>query len=107
MATQIRDAGSHWNGEAYWAAYDRIVGDRDIATKVADETDELADATLNGGTSMTSYREVLLGKVAEATDVELAVADDWTVGLPAGSDHSYDDDIFTYQTAIKMAFNEP
>lgn len=106
MATQIRDAGSHWNGDAYWAAYDRIVGDRDIASKVADETDELAEAMINGGTSVTNYREVLLGKVAEATEAGLTVADDWTVGLPGGSDHGRDEDIFTHQTAITVALNE-
>ncbi|MEU7630286.1 hypothetical protein AB0C34_09915 [Nocardia sp. NPDC049220] len=84
MVAQIRDAGSHWDSAAYWAAYDRVAADSDTARKVAHAVDELGDAMINGGKTLTDFRDVLVGKVAEATEAGLTVADDGSVGTPAG-----------------------
>lgn len=102
--TQIRDAGSHWSGDAYYAAYDRIAGDRDTANKMALETTELANALINGGNTLTGYRQSLLDKVTEATTAGFKVSDDWQV--TASGDSSSDDDLHTHQTAITTALNE-
>ncbi|MFI6171290.1 hypothetical protein ACIBCN_31245 [Nocardia sp. NPDC051052] len=102
--TQIRDAGSHWSGDAYYAAYDRIAGDRDTAGKMAQETTELANALINGGNTLTGYRQSLLDKVTEATTAGFKVSDDWQV--TASGDSSSEDDLHTHQTAITTALNE-
>ncbi|MFC9440737.1 hypothetical protein [Nocardia sp. NPDC057030] len=102
--TQIRDAGSHWSGDAYYAAYDRIAGDRDTANKMAQETTELANALINGGNTLTGYRQSLLDKVTEATTAGFKVSDDWQV--TASGDGSGEEDLHTHQTAITTALNE-
>ncbi|MFE9582481.1 hypothetical protein ACFYO1_39345 [Nocardia sp. NPDC006044] len=102
--TQIRDAGSHWSGDAYYAAYDRIAGDRDTANKMAQETTELANALINGGNTLTGYRQSLLDKVTEATTAGFKVSDDWQV--TASGDGSSEEDLHTHQTAITTALNE-
>ncbi|MFI6997466.1 hypothetical protein [Nocardia sp. NPDC050175] len=101
--TQIREAGSHWSGDAYYAAYDRIAGDRDIANKMAQETTELANALINGGNTLTGYRQSLLDKVTEATAAGFQVSEDWQV---TASGDSSGDDLHTHQTAITTALNE-
>ncbi|CAM4402718.1 hypothetical protein NONI108955_25275 [Nocardia ninae] len=101
--TQIREAGSHWSGDAYYAAYDRIAGDRDTANKMAQETTELANALINGGNTLTGYRQALLDKVTEATAAGYQVSEDWQV---TASGESSGDDLHTYQTAITTALNE-
>ncbi|MFI9406225.1 hypothetical protein [Nocardia sp. NPDC052316] len=101
--TQIREAGSHWSGDAYYAAYDRIAGDRDTANKMAQETTELANALINGGNTLTGYRQALLDKVTEATTAGYQVSEDWQV---TASGESSGDDLHTYQTAITTALNE-
>ncbi|MEV6561196.1 hypothetical protein AB0M22_36145 [Nocardia sp. NPDC051756] len=102
--TQIRDAGSHWSGDAYYAAYDRIAGDRDTANKMAQETTELANALINGGNTLTGYRQSLLDKVTEATTAGFKVSDDWQV--TASGDGAGEEDLHTHQTAITTALNE-
>ncbi|WP_167768919.1 hypothetical protein [Nocardia sp. CS682] len=101
--TQIREAGSHWSGDAYYAAYDRIAGDRDTANKMAQETTELANALINGGNTLTGYRQALLDKVTEATAAGYQVSEDWQV---TASGEGSGDDLHTYQTAITTALNE-
>ncbi|MEU7769403.1 hypothetical protein AB0B25_30555 [Nocardia sp. NPDC049190] len=107
MVTQIRDAGSHWDGAAYWAAYDRVATDSDTARKVAHAVDELGDVMIDGGKSLTDFREVLVGKVAAATEAGLAVADDWTVSTPAEvSGNDWEAVRRTHQSAIDTALRE-
>ncbi|GAA5067376.1 hypothetical protein [Nocardia callitridis] len=102
---QIRQAGSHWSGDAYFAAYDRVAGDRDAAQKVADEIANLAQAFIDGGGALVGYRNVLLSKVATATDAGFTVGDDWTVSGSANTADP-DGDLYSHQTAITTALNE-
>ncbi|MGW0050843.1 hypothetical protein [Nocardia cyriacigeorgica] len=103
--THIRDAGSHWSGDAYWAAYDRILGDRDNGNKVKQEVDILAGVMINGATTLTGYRQVLLDKVATAVEDGFAVSDNWTVEAPTGSEPR-ETDRTDHQSAITTALNE-
>ncbi|UGT60866.1 hypothetical protein [Nocardia asteroides] len=105
-AAQIRDAGKQWEGDAYWSAYDRVVGDRDNGNKVKQAVDELADAMIDGGTVLTDYRRVVLGKVALATEDGFTVSDSWAVGTPGGPTDDREDDRSAHQTAIATALNE-
>ncbi|WP_159843244.1 hypothetical protein [Nocardia sp. CY41] len=104
--TQIRAAGAHWSGDAYYAAYDRIAGDRDAANKVALDTDDLAQTLIDSGTSLAGFRQALLDKVDEAVAAGFTVSEDWQV-IP-GPDVSDDDGDtqYTHQTAITTALNE-
>ncbi|MGW4329703.1 hypothetical protein ACWEKR_27885 [Nocardia sp. NPDC004573] len=104
--TQIRAAGAHWSGDAYYAAYDRIAGDRDAANKVALDTDDLAQTLIDSGTSLAGFRQALLDKVDEAVTAGFTVSEDWQV--TPGPDVSDDDGDtqYTHQTAITTALNE-
>ncbi|WP_338771567.1 hypothetical protein V7968_10785 [Nocardia vulneris] len=104
--TQIREAGSHWSGDAYYAAYDRVAGDRDNGNKVAQETEALAQALVDGGTTLTGYRQALLDKVTEATAAGFTVSEDWQVTSSGDSSGSDDENLQTHQTAITTALNE-
>ncbi|MEU0872809.1 hypothetical protein [Nocardia brasiliensis] len=104
--TQIREAGSHWSGDAYYAAYDRVAGDRDNGNKVAQETEALAQALVDGGTTLTGYRQALLDKVTEATAAGFTVSEDWQVTSSGDSSGSDDETLQTHQTAITTALNE-
>ncbi|WP_141717541.1 hypothetical protein [Nocardia altamirensis] len=105
MGTQIRDAGTHWSGDAYWSAYDRIAGDRDVGKSVSNEIGDLATALVTAGSDLTSYRQVVLDKVFAATEAGLTVSDDWKVTAAEGSSGG-DEDAFTHQTAITTALNQ-
>jgi hypothetical protein len=104
--TQIRAAGAHWSGDAYYAAYDRIAGDRDAANKVALDTEELAQTLIDSGTSLAGFRQALLDKVDQAVAAGFTVSEDWQV--TPGPDVSDDDGDtqYTHQTAIATALNE-
>ncbi|MEV4124539.1 hypothetical protein [Nocardia sp. NPDC049707] len=104
--TQIRDAGVHWSGEAYYAAYDRIAGNRDIAKKVAAETNTVAEEMINGGSTLTGYRQTLLDKVTDATTAGFTVSENWTVTASANSDSNDDQALSDHQTTITTALNE-
>jgi hypothetical protein len=101
--TQIRDASTYWQGDAYYAAYDRIAGDRDQAKKASEEIGALAQALTDGGSLLTGYRQALLDKVADATTAGFTVADDWTVTATQASDTEL---LRTHQTAVTTALNE-
>ncbi|TLF60792.1 hypothetical protein [Nocardia cyriacigeorgica] len=106
MNTHIRDAGGNWDGDAYWAAYDRISGDFDVARKVAQEVGEVADAMIRAGTTIGNYRDVLLGKVADATEAGFVVGDDWQVSGGGTDSGGGDSDLHQHQTAVTTALNE-
>ncbi|MFE7746776.1 hypothetical protein [Nocardia sp. NPDC057455] len=104
--TQIRAAGAHWSGDAYYAAYDRIAGDRDAANKVALDTEDLAQTLIDSGTTLAGFRQALLDKVDQAVAAGFTVSEDWQVtpGPDAADDDG--DSQFTHQTAITTALNE-
>ncbi|MGW5375003.1 hypothetical protein ACWESM_06170 [Nocardia sp. NPDC003999] len=104
--TQIRAAGAHWSGDAYYAAYDRIAGDRDTANKVALDTETLAQTLIDSGTSLVGFRQTLLDKVDEAVAAGFTVSEDWQVTPGPGASDEDGDAQFTYQTAITTAMNE-
>ncbi|MFD3706142.1 WXG100 family type VII secretion target [Nocardia sp. NPDC058658] len=66
LRTDIRSAGSHWDGDAYWAAYNRIGEDHDAGTKLAQEVTALAEAMIAGAGTITSYRGVVMARVGDA-----------------------------------------
>ncbi|WP_280350299.1 hypothetical protein [Nocardia abscessus] len=104
--SQIRAAGAHWSGDAYYAAYDRIAGDRDAANKVALDTEELAQTLIDSGTSLVGFRQALLDKVDQAVAAGFTVSEDWQVTPgPGGSDEDGEAQ-YTHQTAITTALNE-
>ncbi|WP_446225190.1 hypothetical protein ACTWPB_08830 [Nocardia sp. IBHARD005] len=75
----IRSAGSGWSGDSYLAAYDRIAGDRDLGVRAAGAVDGLAQQLIDGGGSLTSYRQVLLRRVDDAVGAGAIVSEDWSV----------------------------
>ncbi|MFD8243630.1 hypothetical protein [Nocardia sp. NPDC059691] len=99
--TRIRDAGSYWQGDAYYAAYDRVAGDRDQATKAAQQIKALAQTLTDGGDLLTGYRKTLLDKVTDATIAGFTVAEDWAV-TGTGSPEQ----LRTHQSAVSTALNE-
>ncbi|MET9025075.1 hypothetical protein ABZW96_05560 [Nocardia sp. NPDC004168] len=99
--TRIRDAGSYWQGDAYYAAYDRVAGDRDQATKAAQQIEALAQTLTDGGDLLTGYRKTLLDKVTDATTAGFTVAEDWAV-TGTGSPEQ----LRTHQSAVSTALNE-
>ncbi|MEV2218871.1 hypothetical protein AB0E01_03220 [Nocardia vinacea] len=104
--TQIREAGAHWSGDAYYAAYDRIASDRDLAKKVADETNAVARELITGGRTLTGYRQALLDRVTDATTAGFTVSENWTVTASVRSDSHDDQSLNDHQTAITTALNE-
>ncbi|MFD3744035.1 hypothetical protein [Nocardia sp. NPDC058633] len=75
----IRSAGSEWSGDSYLAAYDRIAGDRDLGVRAAGAVDGLAQQLIDGGGSLTSYRQVLLRRVDDAVEAGANISEDWSV----------------------------
>ncbi|WP_280493028.1 hypothetical protein [Nocardia asiatica] len=104
--TQIRAAGAHWSGDAYYAAYDRIAGDRDAANKVALDTEELAQTLIDSGTSLAGFRQALLDKVDQAVAAGFTVSEDWQVTPGPGGSDADGESQYTHQTAITTALNE-
>ncbi|MFI2285208.1 hypothetical protein [Nocardia beijingensis] len=104
--TQIRSAGAHWSGDAYYAAYDRIAGDRDTANKVALDTEALAQTLIDSGTSLAGFRQALLDKVDQAVAAGFTVSEDWQVAPGPGTSDEDGESQYTYQTAITTALNE-
>ncbi|MEU6828661.1 hypothetical protein ABZ894_08395 [Nocardia beijingensis] len=104
--TQIRSAGAHWSGDAYYAAYDRIAGDRDTANKVALDTEALAQTLIDSGTSLAGFRQALLDKVDQAVAAGFTVSEDWQVAPGPGTSDEGGESQYTYQTAITTALNE-
>ncbi|MFG2445013.1 M91 family zinc metallopeptidase [Nocardia fluminea] len=103
MRADIQSAGSHWDGDAYWAAYNRIGEDHDAGTKLAQEVSALAEAMIAGANTITSYRGVVLARVGDAEDACLTVGDDWTVTT---KDTAKDSDRGAHQSLIDHARNE-
>ncbi|MGN2638702.1 hypothetical protein ACTD5D_21515 [Nocardia takedensis] len=103
--TRIRDAGAYWQGEAYYAAYDRVAQDRDQAKKASQDIESLARTMTEGADLLTGYRQSLLDKVADATTAGFTVTDDWTVtaasGAGADSEH-----LHTHRTAVSTALQD-
>ncbi|MBF6354926.1 hypothetical protein IU449_10270 [Nocardia higoensis] len=104
--TQIRDAGIHWDGDAYWSAYDRVAGDRDNGNKVKQAVDTLADAMICGGTTLTNYRRILFDKVALAAEDGFIVSDSWAVKALNDFTEDRETDRTHHQTAVTTALNE-
>lgn len=104
--TQIRAAGAHWSGDAYYAAYDRIAGDRDTANKVALDTEALAQTLIDSGASLAGFRQALLDKVDQAVTAGFTVSEDWQVTPGPGTSDEDGESQYTYQTAITTALNE-
>ncbi|MFD0366340.1 M91 family zinc metallopeptidase [Nocardia sp. GCM10030253] len=103
VRTDIQSAQGHWDGAAYWAAYNRIGEDHTEATKLAREVVELAAAMTTGAATLTSHRDVLLGRVADAQEANLSVGDDWVVTQDGDQDA---DLIAAHQGLINSARTE-
>ncbi|MFD3705792.1 M91 family zinc metallopeptidase [Nocardia sp. NPDC058658] len=103
LRADIQTAGSHWDGDAYWAAYNRIGEDHDAGTKLAQEVTALAEATIAGASTITSYRGVVLARVGDAEGAGFTVGDDWTV---TASDTGEESDRSAHQSLIAQARNE-
>ncbi|MDR7169838.1 hypothetical protein J2W56_003582 [Nocardia kruczakiae] len=96
------DAGNSWQGVAYNAAYDRVGEDHDQARRVWAYVDDLATAIKTAASDIDSHRTVLIGKVAEASEAGLRVADNWVVCEKEGVAA---DVITSHQDAINGAFH--
>lgn len=107
-ATGIRNAGSHWSGASYTAAYNRIGEERDAGLKVSMEVRELATTLRSAGNTINSYRDVVLNKVGDAVGEGCTVADDWTVQAPRGSESgsATDELVGRHQQAINRAVGD-
>ncbi|WP_051407004.1 hypothetical protein [Nocardia sp. CNY236] len=93
--TDVRD---DWSGAAYDAAYDRVLEDHDQGRKLTVEVEDLAVELSRAAETVASYRSVLLGRVADAEDAALAVAEDWQVsGAPEES-------VIAHQELINSAY---
>ncbi|MGW5440523.1 M91 family zinc metallopeptidase [Nocardia asteroides] len=103
LRTDIQSAGSHWDGDAYWAAYNRIGEDHDAGTKLAQEVTALAEAMIAGASTITSYRSVVLARVGDAEDAGFAVGDDWAVTT---QDTNKENNRKAHQSLIDQARNE-
>ncbi|MFG2445270.1 hypothetical protein ACGFQG_20590 [Nocardia fluminea] len=101
----LRSAGSHWSGDSYLAAYDRVAGDRDQAVRAAGLVESLAQTLIDGGDSLGSYRRVLLGRIDTAIEAGITVADDWSVSAAEGSDVA-NDDLEFHKTTIRSGIDE-
>ncbi|MFC4125908.1 hypothetical protein [Nocardia rhizosphaerae] len=102
--TYIRNAGSHWSGDAYLAAYDRVAGDRAAATRAATLVNELGQQLIDGGNTMTSHRTTVLSKVDDALSAGADVSDDWAVTAATGSSISADDTAY-HQSQVTSALS--
>ncbi|MGW0246733.1 hypothetical protein ACWDYH_08845 [Nocardia goodfellowii] len=103
MINQIRDAGSHWQGNAYYAAYDRIAGDRDLGKRIAGESVGLAETLIDAGNTTTNYRRALLNKVTDATQAGYAVSENWVVSAKESTSAN---GLRTHQAAVTAALTE-
>ncbi|UFS97354.1 M91 family zinc metallopeptidase [Nocardia huaxiensis] len=100
MRGDIRAAQAHWEGQAYWAAYDRIGADYAAGFALAQEVGALAEAMIAGAVTLAGYRDVLLSRVGDARDAGFTVADDWTVSIAATAN---DGDRVVQQELIDLA----
>lgn len=79
MRSGIQNAGSHWHGESYDAAYDRIGTDCDIGARTSREIVELIDVLDQGANNLVSHLTVVSSRTAEAEADHCTVGDDWPV----------------------------
>ncbi|QNG20944.1 hypothetical protein G4H71_08940 [Rhodococcus triatomae] len=106
MVSHIREVGATWEGDAYWAAYDRIAGDRDNGNRIASEVGNLAQLLISSGDSISSYRGVLLGAVASARESGFRVTERWTVEAAVATADDLGQVLSEHQSAISTAVNE-
>ncbi|EKT83961.1 hypothetical protein WSS_A04875 [Rhodococcus opacus M213] len=99
MRSGIQNAGSHWHGESYDAAYDRIGTDCDIGARTSREILELTDVLDQGANNLVSHLTVVNTKTAEAEADQCTVADDWSVTGDAAKAEQY-------SSAIGVALRE-
>ncbi|TQF65793.1 hypothetical protein FK531_20415 [Rhodococcus spelaei] len=79
MRSGIQDAGNHWHGSAYDAAYDRIGTDCDTGTKTSHEVLALSQVLDEGCRALASHLSTLNSRTADAENDHCSVADDWAV----------------------------
>lgn len=77
--THFSNVHADWSGAAYNAAYDRVLQDHDQGRKLTVEVGDLATVLAGAVSTLTSYRDALLNRVADAEQATLTVADDWRV----------------------------
>ncbi|CPW66725.1 TPR repeat region-containing protein [Mycobacteroides abscessus] len=95
MTRHFEDVRDDWKGLGYDAARDHAATEHSSGLKVTTEVDSLHTAATQGAAMLTSRRDVLLNKVADAVHDGCTVADDWKVSktVPAGATQQQATDI--------------
>ncbi|PPJ30139.1 hypothetical protein C5E45_11060 [Nocardia nova] len=96
----FNDVGYNWTGMAFYAAYDRVGQDHDEARKVYADIADFLDKFGPAVDSVSSHRDVLRAKAADAEQAAVTVADNWSC---SGTKH---EDVQAHQDAIDTAYRE-
>ncbi|MQY24350.1 WXG100 family type VII secretion target [Nocardia macrotermitis] len=94
------DLGNDWTGTAFHAAYDRVGQDHDQARKVYHDISDFLSAFGTSVANVSSHRDVLRAKAADAEGANLKVADNWVC---SGTNAT---DVHAHQDAINTAYRE-
>ncbi|MQY23833.1 TPR repeat region-containing protein [Nocardia macrotermitis] len=94
------DQGDNWMGTAFYAAYDRVGQDHDEARKVYYDIGDFLTAFGTSVANVSSHRDVLRAKAADAVGANLKVADNWVC---SGTNAT---DVHAHQDAINTAYRE-
>ncbi|MCM6778191.1 hypothetical protein NDR87_32385 [Nocardia sp. CDC159] len=95
------DLGSVWSGAAHDAAYERVDEDYNQARKVFYEIDDMPGMLEQAGSGLTSFKQVVLDKIADAAALGLWVDDAWQIPDNSDVERSVIDD---HQAAVRAAF---
>lgn len=96
--THFSDVHGDWAGAAYDAAYNRVLEDHEQGRKLTVEVGDLATVLPQAVTTLESYRNALLGKVADAEHAALTVDNSWRVSGTS------EEDVNSHQGLINTAY---
>ncbi|WP_329414665.1 hypothetical protein OG563_18190 [Nocardia vinacea] len=96
--THFSDVHGDWSGAAYDAAYNRVLEDHEQGRKLTVEVGDLATVLPQAVTTLESYRNALLGKVADAEHAALTVDNSWRVSGTS------EEDVNSHQGLINTAY---
>ncbi|MEV6071038.1 hypothetical protein AB0L82_31210 [Nocardia sp. NPDC052001] len=97
------DVGQGWSGVTHDAAYERVDEDYTQARKVFYDIDDVPGMLEQAGSSLSSFKQVVLDKIADAAAIGLWVDDAWQIPDKEGVERQTIDD---HQAAVRGALAE-
>lgn len=95
------EVGQGWSGAAHDAAYERVDEDFTQARKIYYEIDDVPTLLEQAGSTLSSFKQVVLDRISDAKALGLWVDDAWQIPDKDGVERKTIDE---HQTAVRAAF---